>query len=108
MKRGKQRRAELKAKQEVRAKKRAASRAAASRAAWERDASQGVPVSSSALASNNSYSVPDFVARGYFSISPSSAKVAAKKKFGQRPSRSGGTRWRRATCSPRHVFAAPV
>src|SRR6266498_4685379 len=66
MKSGKQRRAELKAKRDARAAKQAARQAARIRTAQEREAARGLKVNADALAPNNSYGVPEFVARGYY------------------------------------------
>jgi hypothetical protein len=63
MKSGKQRRAELDAKKKARVAK-------AARAAIERKAVRGVLVNRAALAPNNSYSVPDFVTRGFYADQP--------------------------------------
>lgn len=65
MKSNKQKRAELKAKKlarEVKAKRRAANEVSA----IPRSLSKGLAVNRSALAPDNSYSLPDFVARGYY------------------------------------------
>lgn len=70
MKSGKQRRAELDAKKRARAAKSAAERAALARTARGREAARGVPVNRDFLAPHNSYSEPEFVARGFYADQP--------------------------------------
>lgn len=70
MKSGKQRRMELDAKRQIRAAKVAAQRAEAARAALAREANRGAPVNHAALARSNSYSLPDFVRRGFYLDKP--------------------------------------